>query len=150
MPFDNAPESERKHIFLDPYNKNKTFQYSLYEDGFLLWSIGPDKEDQFRNVLASESLEFHEITNCIYDPTNGTLSKGDIVFSNIFLSDLQDMTIISYKEYSDDINEREDEALEGYDGGCYYDESVDYEEETYFIGDAADKDKPDVEYYIGD
>jgi uncharacterized protein (UPF0335 family) len=49
---------------VDPFS-GKSFHYRLDGDRYALWSIGPDSADN-----AAET---------IYDPTNGTMSQGDII-----------------------------------------------------------------------
>lgn len=48
----------------DPYGE-EPFAYEKTEEGYALWSIGPDENDDGAGV--------------VYDPTNGTISAGDVV-----------------------------------------------------------------------
>ena len=53
----------------DPYS-DEEFRYETRAGGYELWSLGPDGEDS-RN-------QAHRLGFVPYDPTNGTLSAGDI------------------------------------------------------------------------
>jgi hypothetical protein len=60
-------KSTTQNIPVDPFS-NTDFKYMPVSSSFILYSIGPDIVD--------------ERGQNIYDPTNGTRSSGDIVFTN--------------------------------------------------------------------
>ena len=56
-----------KVLPMDPFN-GEEYRYKLAADGsgYVLYGVGPDRKDEKTAVL--------------YDPTNGTISGGDILF----------------------------------------------------------------------
>ncbi len=52
----------------DPFS-GKSLRYRPDKDRYVIWSVGPDGGDDMGKIA--------------YDPTNGTLSSGDLVFSAV-------------------------------------------------------------------
>ena len=71
-PADERREFSRKvKMDADPFAKGAPLQLRVEPNGiFMLWGVGPDMTDQ-KGTLR-------------YDPTNGTVSPGDIVTSGVF------------------------------------------------------------------
>jgi len=82
------PKKESKKIFIDPFNKTDSKEFLYYtlneKNDFIIWSIGPDRQDGLSEKIIKEGIELSVIIEGIYDPTNGVKSKGDIVFSSLF------------------------------------------------------------------
>lgn len=59
----------------------KGFASDIYVDAFALASFGPDKQDSGGIWPVIEQIRSHKINGVhIYDASNGTVSRGDIVF----------------------------------------------------------------------
>lgn len=71
VPGPQREEAARKQTLpVDPFLTSASLHLRVHPDGgFVLWSIGPDRIDQSAALL--------------YDPTNGTVSGGDIVTSGV-------------------------------------------------------------------
>ncbi|MEO8377924.1 MAG: hypothetical protein ABI579_09665 [Candidatus Sumerlaeota bacterium] len=72
---------------VDPFAANKITGYRYYavEDGWIVWSAGPDKDyditpelDYSPSFKPSYNPVPARLSNVSYDPTNGTISDGDI------------------------------------------------------------------------
>jgi len=65
----------------DPYNDQLDgVEFKNYYDGWRLFSIGPDK--QYDNIFGGGQFQQpNQMTGLPYDPTNGTVSTGNIIRS---------------------------------------------------------------------
>lgn len=91
IPIFKISDRERELLFVDPFTgKNdehrRGFHYYFFNSNFIIWSIGPDRKDDLSEQLqnTNTNVEFTSILKCIYDPSNGVRSSGDIVFSSLF------------------------------------------------------------------
>ena len=61
-----TPVAYITRVMTDPFSTSgATYQYENPKAVWILWSVGPDRTDDHGKIP--------------YDPTNGTLSKGDII-----------------------------------------------------------------------
>lgn len=89
IPIFEISDEERNNLFVDPFTRkneehSRGFHYYFFNSNFIIWSIGPDRKDDLSEKLqnTNTNFEFTSILNCIYDPSNGVVSPGDIVFSS--------------------------------------------------------------------
>ena len=81
-----TPKAYIKKLFHDPFveHKKTTFGYitrGAFEEGWIIWSPGPDLDydiDPYTDYLPSKETPSESLRNHTYDPTNGSISDGDV------------------------------------------------------------------------
>lgn len=72
-------------IWPDPFATGQETTYSYFSTGktWIVWSFGPDRDDDIGPFLSGARFDLSELEEALvsytYDPTNGTISDGDIV-----------------------------------------------------------------------
>jgi len=76
------------HTFPDPFHEadGVPLRYVLLNDGWILLSMGPDEDYDIPSApdfdFSTYQSHLDSIIDFIYDPTNGTVSNGDIMRTN--------------------------------------------------------------------